>query len=225
MPMQLASMDGNKFRVVVVAEQDMLATALATALVEQRDVRVRIPTPDPRAAIALLNRGMAQVAVVDLDRLDGTGLSIVSTIRDATGMPVLAATLDTDPEIPARALAAGSCGMLPAGDRGEAIADAIRRAADGGLVLPDIHLPAMVERLRRPVDRFASLTPREREILDLITKGLSTSELAAKLGISTGTVQVHVKNLLSKLGVHSKVQALRLALLAPPDPALASRSA
>lgn len=225
MPMHPASMDGNRIRVVVVAEQDMLATALATALMEERDMRVRVPTSDPIAAIALLMRGGAQVAVVDLDRLDGAGLAAVSKIRDATGMPVLAATLDVDPEIPARALAAGACGMLPTSDRGDAIANAIRRAAGGELVLPDIHLPALVDRLRSTTDRFESLTPREREILDLITKGLSTSELASKLGISTGTVQAHVKNLLCKLGVHSKVQALRLALLTPPAPALASRSA
>jgi DNA-binding CsgD family transcriptional regulator len=78
-----------------------------------------------------------------------------------------------------------------------------------------------VNRLR-PVNRFDVLTPRERETLHLLTEGLGTFEIAASLGISTGTVQVHVKNILAKLGLHSKVEAVRLALLASPEAALRS---
>jgi DNA-binding NarL/FixJ family response regulator len=214
-------MDSPKIRVVVVAEHDTLATALTTTLVEERDVLFRVPAPGAAPAIDLLNAGRAQLAVVDLDRLDGAGFSIISDIRDHSGAPVLAATLEIDPDIVVRAFAAGACGMLPVdGNVGE-IASAIRRAAAGELVLPDRDLPGIVNRLR-PVNRFDVLTPRERETLHLLTEGLGTFEIAASLGISTGTVQVHVKNILAKLGLHSKVEAVRLALLASPEAALRS---
>ena len=212
-------MDSPKIRVVVVAEHDTLATALTTTLVDERDVLFRVPAPEATPAIDLLKAGRAHLAVVDLDRLDGAGFSIISDIRDHSGAPVLAATLEVDPDIVARAFAAGACGMLPVdGDAGE-IAGAIRRAAAGELVLPDRDLPGIVNRLRPRVDRLDVLTPRERETLHLLTEGLGTFEIAASLGISTGTVQVHVKNILAKLGLHSKVEAVRLALIASPESA------
>ena len=214
-----------KIRVVVVAEQDALAIALTTALVDEHDVSIRVPVPEAAAAIELLRAGRAHLAVIDLDRLDASGYSIVSEIRDRAGTPVLVATLDLDPDIPVRALAAGASGMLPMDGSAQEIAGAIRRASAGELVLPDRDLPSLVDRVRSPIDRFNVLTPRERQILGLLTEGLSTLEIAAVLGISTGTVQVHVKNILAKLGLHSKVEAVRLALVAGSETAVGSRSA
>jgi DNA-binding NarL/FixJ family response regulator len=224
MPMEW-EMDSPRIRVVVVAEQDALAVALTTALVDEHDVLVRIPVSDATPAIELLDSGAAQLAVIDLDRLDGAGYPIITEIRDRTGAPVLAASLELDPEIPVRALAAGACGMLPMDDRAHEIARAIRRAVAGELVLPDRDLPGLVERMRSPMDPFHVLTPREREILRLLTKGLATAEIAAILTISRGTVQVHVKNILAKLGIHSKVEAVRLALLAGSELSVGSRPA
>ena len=218
-------MDAARIRVVVVAEQDALAVALTTALVDEHNVLVRIPVSEAAPAIDLLDTGAAQLAVIDLDRLDGAGYSIIAEVRDRTGAPVLAASLELDPEIPVLALAAGACGMLPMDDRPQEIARAIRRAVAGELVLPDRDLPGLVQRMRPPVDPFDVLTPRERQTLRLLTDGLATAEIAAILGISTGTVQVHVKNLLAKLGLHSKVEAVRLALMTGSELAVGSRSA
>ncbi len=64
---------------------------------------------------------------------------------------------------------------------------------------------------RSIADLLGSLTPREIEVLELLAAGSSTHEIASSLGISATTVQSHVKNLLAKLGVHSKVEAVRLA--------------
>jgi DNA-binding NarL/FixJ family response regulator len=219
------TMAPTKIRVVVVAEQDALAVALTTALAEEIDVSIRVPVSDAAPAIELLLAGRAQLAVIDLDRLDGGGYTMISEIRDRSGAPDLAATLELDPDSPARALAAGACGMLPIDEPPRDIARAIRRAASGELVLPDRDLPGLVKRMRTPVDRLDVLTPRELEILRSLTEGLATLEIAARLGISTGTVQVHVKNVLAKLGVHTKVEAVRLALLAGSDIAVGSRSA
>ena len=127
--------------------------------------------------------------------------------------------------------------MLPV-VRDTSLVDVFRRALAGELVLPADDLSRLVDRLtaqkgeaRRSggVDR---LTPREREILRTLAAGASTVEVAEAFGISPLTVQSHVKNILAKLGVHSKVEAVRIAWLhglaettsAPPLPRRAALS-
>jgi DNA-binding CsgD family transcriptional regulator len=90
-----------------------------------------------------------------------------------------------------------------------------RRALAGELVLPDDDLSSLVDRITAAgaagADGLRSLTPREREILQTLAAGASTIEVAEAFGISPLTVQSHVKNILAKLGVHSKVDAVRIA--------------
>ncbi|MGZ5129516.1 MAG: response regulator transcription factor, partial [Actinomycetota bacterium] len=96
--------------------------------------------------------------------------------------------------------------------------DAFRRARAGELVLPARDLPFLVDRLRergapRRDERalLASLTGRETEILALLADGMATRDVAERLDISPLTVQSHVKNILAKLGVHTTVEAVRIA--------------
>jgi DNA-binding NarL/FixJ family response regulator len=94
---------------------------------------------------------------------------------------------------------------------------AFRRALAGELVLPVAELPTLVDRLWQARARrtehamLSTLTGREREILCALADGGTTAEIAAALGISRATVQSHVKNVLCKLGVHSKVEAVGTA--------------
>ena len=105
--------------------------------------------------------------------------------------------------------------MLPAARDGSLV-EAFRRALAGELVLPADELSRLVDRLTTAkqgartgdIDR---LTPREREILRTFAAGASTAEVAEAFGISPLTVQSHVKNILAKLGVHSRVEAVRIA--------------
>ena len=201
-------------RVVVVAEGDGLARALKALLGSADGIRVVGPVQDARTlADGGAPRGPA-IAVADLDSLDGRGMEIVSQIREKARIPVLVHVSDEGSDVLARALTAGACGVLPCGDDHEGTVQAIRRAAAGELVLPDRDLSALVDHLRPPADRLDVLTVRERQTLHLLAEGFSTQEVAAHLGISPATVQTHIKNVLAKLGVHSKVQAVRVALLA-----------
>ena len=114
-------------------------------------------------------------------------------------------------------MTAGASGLVASGAPVEDIEDALRRAVAGELVLPDEHLTSLVARLRvvrrERVEAASvrSLTARELEVLGSLSLGQSTREIAVLLGISPMTVQSHVKNVLTKLGVHSKVEAVRLA--------------
>ena len=116
--------------------------------------------------------------------------------------------------------AAGACGVLSAERDAETLVDVVppgprrRAGAAGG------RPPGLVDRLRdadatrRQRGALDFLTGREHEILRLLADGSSTSEIASELGISPMTVQSHVKNILAKLGVHSKVEAVTLGVAA-----------
>jgi DNA-binding NarL/FixJ family response regulator len=212
MPMSSAMAD--EIRVLVVDESPGLVQGLILALPRRGPVQVLGPVPDAPEALAALEEGLADLVLVDMDRADGRGIEVVGAIRDGGGrVRVLAASGDAGPELAATALAAGACGVLPI-ERDRSLVDVFRRALAGELVLPAEDLPRLVDRLvgdQTGSRGLASLTAREREILRALAGGMSTAEIAAALSISPMTVQSHVKNILAKLGVHSKVEAVRLA--------------
>jgi two-component system nitrate/nitrite response regulator NarL len=172
---------------------------------------------DADAALRVLENDPIDLIVVDLDRVDGGGIEIVRVIR-ASDDParVLGLTEEQGPDLAAGALAAGACGIVSPEPNGESMLSVFRRALAGELVLPAVHLSNLVDRLRgnreaSAAGRLDFLTGREIEILTALADGSSTLEMARSLGIRPMTVQSHVKNILSKLGVHSKVEAVTLA--------------
>lgn len=203
--------------VLVVDETPGLTQALLLALRRRSGYQVLGPVPDAEAALDVIEGGAIQIVVVQLDRLDGQGIAVVSTIRSRSSARVLAATgRGANPSIEL-ALVAGACGVLPTDLAPANLADAFRRALMGELVLPVDELPILVDHLREARlrhtqhARLASLTEREREVLSAISRGETTAAIALDLGISPATVQSHVKSILGKLGVHSKVEALGAA--------------
>jgi DNA-binding NarL/FixJ family response regulator len=216
MPMELEIV--QDIRVLVVDESPGLTQGLLLALPRRGPVRVLGPVLDVGDVVIALEQAPADVVVVDIDRDDGRGLEVLAALSDRDGTRVLASTERDGSDIAAEALAAGACGLLPTGRGAAVLIDAFRRAVAGELVLPAADLPSLVERLKEMTPdppggslALATLTPREREILNLLSDGISTADIARSLSISPMTVQSHVKNILSKLGVHSKVDAVRLA--------------
>ena len=129
---------------------------------------------------------------------------------------MIGVTVERGPDLAAGALAAGACGVVSPEPNGESLASVFRRALAGELILPAIHLSNLVDRLRdgreaSNVCKLEFLTTRELEILRALADGASTTEISGSLGIRPMTVQSHVKNILAKLGVHSKVEAVTMA--------------
>jgi DNA-binding NarL/FixJ family response regulator len=206
----------DTIRVLVVDESQGLAQGLMLALPRRGPVSVLGPVADVPEALAAIRDGLADLVLVDLDRADGRGAEIVGAIRDAGDqVRVLASSRVVGPDTVTLALAAGACGMLPP-QRDRTLVEVFRRAVAGELVLPAEDLPRLVDRLRsaRPEpsgpQRLAMLTHRESEILHALSDGRTTPDIARELGISPLTVQSHVKNILAKLGVHTKVEAVRM---------------
>ncbi|MEP7059253.1 MAG: response regulator transcription factor [Actinomycetota bacterium] len=206
----------TELRVIVVSQGSALTQSLILLLTRRFAVRVLGPVADEVRALEVLAGGSVGLIVVDLAREDGRAAEIVSAMVDGCATPVLAVAADGSVEDPARALAAGAIGVIRGtGGNAHELAASLRRAATGALVLPDVDLPSVVEQLRERSGMplaSAGLTAREEEVLRAMSTGTSAEEIARALGISTQTVRSHVKNVMAKLGVHSKVEAVTFAL-------------
>jgi len=206
----------DEIRVVVVAARPALAQQLRALAGRSPLVRVVAAGPDGDAAIVGAPASRNDGAVVDLDHGAGDGMAAIRRIRDGASHIRVLAVADADSAQAPYALAAGACGLVDVARGADVVRGSILRAVAGELVLPDRELTSLVDRLEtaRPQSAgggTASLTRRERQVLALLADGIPTAEVAARLGISALTVQSHVKNVLAKLGVHSKMEAVRLA--------------
>jgi two-component system nitrate/nitrite response regulator NarL len=200
------------------------------------DLRVLVVSGDPlaRAGLALLLGGQAGITVSGQVAPDedwpgpgdpdtphaalwdlGIGLrSGLEEMRSLEGLPIVAIVAD---EADAReALAAGARGALPRTADGDLLAAALRAAALGLVVLDETFARSFAP-AEPPAELAEPLTPREQEVLQRLTQGLSNKQIAQRLGVSEHTVKFHVNAILGKLGVQSRseaiVQAVRLGLV------------
>jgi DNA-binding NarL/FixJ family response regulator len=211
-------------RVLVVDDHELFSEALAMLLERQPDVRLVGSVRTADEACALVGsaggsmEGLPDVVLMDLDLPGTDGIQATRRIRElAPGVKVVVLTAIQDPEIIADALAAGACGYVPKTRAVDELMDVVRRAAAGELVMPTRDLGPVLEQLRGERSRSSAerslgrLTPRETEILRALAAGETATQIATRLGISALTVQSHVKSILAKLGVHSKIEAVTLA--------------
>ena len=160
------------------------------------------------------------VAIVDLDLADGNGARLVEELRAVNPQSmILILTASADRIEYARAIEAGAAGVLHKSAQVSEIIDATRRLSNGEFLLKPAEIVELLRLAgqRREEDRdaqkiFHKLTPREREVLEALAEGLSDKEIAQRLKISNETQRTHVMNLLSKLGVHSRLQAVVFAV-------------
>jgi two-component system, NarL family, response regulator DevR len=213
MPMSWLGMDTN-VRVLVLERGVTLTHDLTFAC---RHSTVSVLGPVRNVADADAARTEIPVDVLAVEIVERS----VQTVREASeafgGIRVIGVTEDPDPEIGASVIAAGGAGLMGRSDDERTVPHLLQRAAAGELILPATHLAALVELVRvsrldsRDDARIDTLTRREREVLALFADGRTTQEVSDALSISVMTVQSHVKNVLAKLGVHSKVEAIRFA--------------
>ena len=203
-------------RVLVVDDHEMFSEALELMLRRQPDVRLVGSARDAAEALEML-QDEPDVVLMDLDMPGVDGITATRQIREVVpDAKVVLLTAVQSPGVIADALAAGACGYVPKTRAVDELMDVVRRAASGELVMPERDLAAVVEQLRggQPSSgelALRRLTPREAEILRALAAGETTNQIAETLGISALTVQSHVKSVLAKLGVHSKIEAVTLA--------------
>ncbi len=205
-------------RILLVDDHSALRTPLAFMINREPDMEVVGQAGTLAEARQMLGR--ADVAIVDLDLPDGSGADLIPDLRRANPQGfVLVLTGSTSQADRARAIEAGAAAVLHKSVKTDEIIDAIGRAGRGEPLLSPNEVIDMVwfaarqrERERSVAGRFDQLTPREREMLAALTRGLSDQEIAREFGLSRPTVQTHVQNILSKLEVNSRLQAAVLAI-------------
>ena len=201
-------------RILLVDDHPITREALA-ALLEQHDFTVVGQAGDGEEAIELARRLRPQLVLLDLSMPGLSGLEALPRIRDAAPeCEVVVLTASGTEENLLSAIRGGAAGYLLKSEPPERIAQFLRGVADGQAALSGEVARRLLDQVRegsgRGVpDRIASsLSAREVEVLLLLDEHLRTDEIAGRLYISEHTVRSHVKNLMRKLGVSSRREAL-----------------
>lgn len=166
---------------------------------------------DGGQALALACEDEPDLILMDLQMRGMDGLTAIAALREAgVQCRIVVLTVSDSDEHVVAALRAGADGYLLKDMEPEALQESIREAAEGELVLSE-RLTGVLARAvqgRDPgAEGLAQLTPRERAALGGLARGLSNKRIAQELSVSEGTVKVHVRNLLRKMGLRSRVEA------------------
>ncbi|MBW8483991.1 response regulator transcription factor [Actinomadura parmotrematis] len=213
-------------RVLIVDDHALFAEALAARLGREPDL---VPLPvaaDARRALALAATEGPDVVLLDLVLGAESGLDVLDRLRERhPRVRVVVLTASDDLDAMVQAVRRGAVGWLSKTEGAGLVAQVVRSAARSGGWLPPAVLGEVLRRLRAGepepnggARRLAELTPREREVLQCMVDGLNRAEIAERLGLSANTVRTHTQNLLAKLGMHSALEAITLAMRAGMRP-------
>jgi len=210
----------DEVRVLLVEDHATVREAIASTLEREARFRVVGQAGSIAQARSMLGAQPVDVAIIDLGLPDGYGADLIPELREASPQAqalVLSATLDRA-QI-ARAVENGAAGILNKSAHLDQVVDAVKRLMRGETLLP---LEEVVELLRFASTRreeeydarqaIARLTSREIEVLQYLANGLDSEAIAQRLHIALRTERNHVSHILTKLGVHSQLQALVFAV-------------
>jgi NarL family two-component system response regulator LiaR len=207
--------DADKIRVMLVDDHAVVRSGLSAFLTAFDDLELVGEAADGQEALALCGRVQPDVILMDLvmPRMDGA--TATRAIRERyPNVQIIALTSFKEDELVQGALKAGAIGYLLKNVGAEDLAKAIRAAHAGRPTLAPEAAEALIHTARSagiPLPGH-DLTDREREVLALMVEGLNNTEISDKLIVSKSTVKFHVSNILSKLHVSSRTEAVALAL-------------
>lgn len=208
-------------RVLVADDQPLARAGLAALLAAERDVEVVATAPDGVQALELAASLRPDVACLDIRMPGLTGIEVTRALGDredgGPSIPVLILTTFDLDEYVFEALEAGASGFLLKDAEPEDIVRAVRNVAAGNgtldqtvtrRVLREFSRRRALQRVSTSAEAAGHLTPREREILELLAQGMSNDDIAAALTVEVSTVKSHIVRILPKLGVRSRLQAV-----------------
>ena len=207
----------SQTRIILVDDHTLFRKGLAELLEQSGSIEVTAFTGNPDEVAMLLRAHRPDVLILDLNIPGTDGITLMQQLRtDGFDLPVLILTLSEAEDDLARALRAGANGYLLKSMEPDEVVDAIVRAQRGETVVA----PAMTAKLVKLYDQkgqdtsslLDALTPREREILSHLSRGESNKTIARTLDISHDTVKLHVRHILAKLNLSSRVEAAVFAV-------------
>ncbi len=212
-------MSTTPIKLVLVDDHALVRQGLADLLSRGAGMQVMATTGRAEEAWDLLQQHRPDLLILDLRMAPTDGIALLKSLRDkGSDTPVLVLTMSEAAEDLAAALRLGVRGYLLKDMEPADVIDAIRRAARGELVVaPSISgkLATILQTGEEPGSAASlakQLTGRERQILGYVASGLSNKAIARTLGISNDTVKLHVRHILAKLGLSSRVEAAVFAV-------------
>lgn len=191
-------------KTVLVVEDDAIVRAWVRLAFDDGEFSVVGEAPAIAAAHALLVRRRSDLLLVDHRLPDGFGIDLVRDLRrSADRTPAVIIAARAEPGLNEAAREAGAQGSVLKRGSAEELLDALRRVADGEESWDPRH--------PRRADRAGTLSPREREVLRLVTTGATNREISAQLGIGAETVKTLLKRSYAKLGVTRRAEAIAAA--------------
>jgi len=196
-------------RVLIVEDHQVVADGLAALLNDQPDITVVGTTSSISESVSLAHELGPDVALVDFRLTDGTGADAGTRIRQVRPeTKLIFLTREDSDAVRFAALEAGASAFIHKSRAASEVVDAVRVVAGGGSLITPRTIATLLDRRRTMDSELESLTSREKEVLRLMADGMSSRDIARRLGISYTTVRTHIRSLGSKLGVHSKLEAI-----------------
>lgn len=227
----MAYRDDKSIRIIIVDDHAMVRAGLRMLIEQEPGLQIVGEAEDLEAAVRLTAREQPDLILLDLDMAGKNGLEILpdllTTVRHAH---VLVLTGISDPEAHREAVRLGAAGVLMKNQAAQVLIKAIRKVHVGEPWVDRITMTQVLAELRTKDRRqeldpeqmkIARLSDREREVLDLVCKGLKNREIAEHLFISDHTVRHHIGSIFSKLNVSGRLElilyAYRNRLASPPE--------
>jgi two-component system, NarL family, response regulator NreC len=203
-------------RVVVADDHAVVRAGIRAILQAEGDLVIVGEAGDGRSALEAVGQHRPDVLVVDLTMPESNGLDVIARVRGASpGTNVLVLSMHAAPEFVRGARRAGALGYVVKGSGLEDLVRAIRLVASG-----EVFLDATATAIERSdsleasasMDDLERLTPREREVLQLVAEGYTNREIGDRLGVAAKTVDVHRSNVMRKLDLHTAQALTRFAI-------------
>jgi DNA-binding NarL/FixJ family response regulator len=198
-------------RVLIVDDHAVFSDALATILKTEPEIEVVGKGGTVREAIDQARALQPDVVLLDIHMPDGSGIEAAGAIKkDRPQTQIVILTSDEEESVLRSAVQAGVTGYLSKHESAAQVVQAVRSAAQGEALIAPYMLARLLKGMNQKEDPGPTtpLTPRELAVLRELSLGYDNETVARRLTMSPNTVRTHVQNILSKLGVHSKLEAV-----------------
>ena len=210
----------ERISILIVDDELTFGEALELALAHEDDLEVVEVTTGGTEAVRAVSERDPDVVIMDISMPGMNGIEATRRIIEVKpDAAILVLSGHDDDHLLARVVQAGAVGLLRKTEAIANVASTVRRAYHHEVLHTEDEIEKAMRRLRHRRDaeddakrRLERLTPRETEILELMAKGKSSEDIATMLTMSPNTLRTHTQNVLTKLGVHSKMEALVLAI-------------
>lgn len=202
-----------KIKILLVDDHTVVRSGLTKFLRVNKDFQLVGEASDGSEAVQLASLHKPDVILMDLMMPGMDGVTATRAIHEKMpAVKIIALTSFADHNLVQGALRAGAAGYLQKNVTAQDLAHAIRAAHEGRVTLSSEAVQLLADSPSQPLIAAQQLTDRERDVLACMAEGLNNNEIAGKLVVSLGTVKFHVSNIFQKLGVDSRVEAVKAAI-------------